>query len=198
MGLEDIIRGIDAQAKEHIERLEHEAKQERERILKEAKKEAGEREEEILLRRSWEGEEEYRRAIIHLRQEEKRKMLALKSQLMDKAFQAAYEAFTGTGDKEYRKLMRDALLASIGPDAEEVLFSPGDKKVLDEDFLKDVQAKLARQSKDRKLKFSFSLPENERGFVIRGRDMEINGTLSSLFSTVKDREEIEVARLLFG
>ena len=198
MGLEDIIHGIEAQAKQKSEGFEREAAQERERIVVEAKKTAEKSGDLLLKQRTRQSEEEHQRAIIALQQEEKRKMLTLKSELMAEAFQTAHEQFLDMGAEEYRKLMMEALLASVNNDTTEILLSPRDKEILGGRFLDDLQAAISKRSEKIKPKISFCLSQEERGFITKNRDMEVNGTVSSLFSLVRGEEEIEVARLLFG
>ena len=57
---------------------------------------------------------------------------------------------------------------------------------------------LKAKGKKPEVKFTFELDKKEKGFIIKGEDMFINATVSTLFSVLKDEEEIEVARLLFG
>ncbi|RLE13832.1 hypothetical protein DRJ04_03530 [Candidatus Aerophobetes bacterium] len=198
MGLDEILKSIDEKVKQEVNEVEKEAEEQKERILEEAKKRAQERKKQIIQETKRQIEDEVRRKMIKVRREERKKILTLKSEIMSEVFQEAKDRFLNLEKKEYLSLMRDALVASIKHGDEEVLISPQDKELVDQDFIREIEKAVREKGKAPRLKFTFSLNEKERGFIVKSKDVLVNSTISTLFSVLKDEEEIEVARLLFG
>jgi len=198
MGLDEILRSIDKKVKQEVDEIKKEAEEQRKRILEEAVKRAKERKKQIIQEAKQQIEDEMRRELIKVRREEKKKILTLKTEMMSEIFQEAKDRFLNLEKKEYLSLMRDALVASIKHGDEEVLISPQDKELVDQDFIREIEKAIREKGKAPRLKFTFSLDEKERGFIVKSKDVLVNSTISTLFSVLKDEEEIEVARLLFG
>ena len=197
MGLEEILKGIDGKVKQEVDDIEKAAEEERRIILKEAEQKAKERKRDLIEKAKWQIEEEMRRELIKVRREEKKKILTLKSEIMGKAFQEAKDKFLSLKKDDYLSLMKDVLVAGIKRGDEEIVLSPRDKELMHGDFLKEIEKALTAKGQEPNLKFVLGLDEGERGFIIKSEDVQINATFSTLFSLVKDREEIEVGRLLF-
>lgn len=196
MGLEEILKSIDEKVDQEEKRIKEEMEKEKNSILDKAKEEAKQRKEKILETAKKNLEEEKRRKLVQVRREENKQILNLKRKLMDEIFDEARKKFLNLDKKEYLSLMKEALIASLDQEGEEILISPQDKKLIDNSFIEEVEKSLSE--KKVKLKFVPRLDEGERGFIIKKENVEINCTLSSLFSTIKDKIEIEVARQLFG
>lgn len=196
MGLEDILKSIDEKVNQELEKIRKEMEEEKKKILERARKEAEQRKEEILRVAKKNLEDEKRRKLIQIRREEKKETLRLKRKIMDKIFQKAKERFLNLDKREYLSLMKEVLLTNLSQGEVEIIISPRDEKLMDEDFVQEVEKSLS--GKKVKLRFFPQLDEGERGFIIKEENLEINCTLSSLFSTVKDKIEIQVAHYLFG
>jgi len=56
---------------------------------------------------------------------------------------------------------------------------------------------LKKKGKKGELRFSPTLGEKERGFILKKEGMQVNCTFSSFFSSLKNELEIEVAKRLF-
>jgi len=198
MGLEEVLKGIDEKVTQEINRIKREAEEEKNKIIERAKKEAQERKERIIEEAKREIEENRRRELIRVRREEKKNTLSLKAELMDQAFREAKDKFLNLDKKEYLSLVKDVLVANIKRGYEEILMSPQDKELVSKDFIKEVEKAVSIKGQKPNLKFSFDLDEKDRGFIIKGENMLINATISTLFSAIRDTEEIEVAMRLFG
>ncbi|MBC7189665.1 hypothetical protein H5U35_05565 [Candidatus Aerophobetes bacterium] len=198
MGLKEILEGIDQKVREEVENIKKEAESEKEKILKEAEIEAEKKKNRMIEEAKREIDEEMRRELVRVRREEKRKTLTLKSDLMRETFEEARNKFLNLDKNEYLSLMMDALVANLNRGDEEILFSPAERQLINRDFVKRVEEALLAKGKKPQLKFSYNLDKFERGFIVQAKDIRINCTISSLFSTIKDREEVEVAKILFG
>ena len=144
-----------------------------------------------------EGEEEKREKLIRTRSEERRKILALKRELMDETFRQAEQIFSNLDREEYLSLLKSSLLSSIDSGNEEIIISSRDKELIEESFIEKLKKELKKKGKEGELKFSPILGEKERGFILKKEGMQVNCTFSSLFSSLKDELEIEVAKRLF-
>ncbi len=190
MALEDIIKGIKEKVFQEAEEIRQDADREREEIIKKARQEAGRVKDELIKRATEEGEAERQRRLMRTRSEERKKILALKRELINEAFRQAKERLDNLGEEEYRKWLERLLLSNLDSGKEEVLVSPLDK---------DLMEKIVVKGMDRvETRFLPELNQKEKGFIIRKEGFQIDYTFASLFSSLEDELEIEVARMLFG
>lgn len=194
MALEDIVKKIKEKVLQEVEEIKQEADREREEIVKKTEEEAAKVKGQILKKAREEREHERQRRLMRTRSEERKKTLALKRELLDKVFRRAKEELDNLGGQEYRKWSERLLISNIDSGKEEILVSPRDKglmeRILVEGWGEDLNIK--------EIKFLPQLNEKERGFIVRKEGVQIDYTFSSLFSSLEDELEIEVARILFG
>jgi len=195
MGLESIIKSIEMKSSQEIDKIKEEANQEREKILIQAEKEADKIKDEIKEGFKKEGEDEKRKKVIRARSEEKREILNLKREFINEVFKLAEKEISSLNKEEYLALLKDSLLANIDSGNEEIVFSPKDKKLIEGEFINNLRKNL--KEKGEKIKISYGLDEEERGFVIIKEEMQINRTFSNFFSFLREELEIEVAKRLF-
>lgn len=197
MALEDIVERIREKASQEVEKIRREVDNKREEIIKRAKEEADKVKNEVLRRAKEEGESENQRRLMRVRSEERKKILALKRKLLDKAFEQARERLYNSSEEEYLSWLERALLFNIDSGDEEVIISPRDEKLIKKGFSEDLEKNLRIKGK-KEIKFLPQLDEKERGFIIKKKGIQINYTFSNLFSFLKDELEIEVAKRLFA
>lgn len=198
MALEDIVKGIKEKASQEVEKIRQEADKEKGELIKRAQEEAAKIKDKILKRLEKEGEEKKREKLIRARSEERKKILALKRELMDETFRQAEQIFNNLDRKEYFNLLKASLLSSIDSASEKIMISSRDKELIEESFIRELKKELKEKGKEGKLRFSPTLGEKERGFILKKEGMQVNCTFSSLFSFLKDELEIEVAKRLFN
>lgn len=197
MALEDIVKRIKEKASQEVEKIREEADKERGELIKRAEEEAAKIKDKILKRLEKEGEEEKREKLIRTRSEERKKILALKRELMDETFRQAEQIFSNLDREEYLSSLKRSLLSSIDSGNEEIIISSRDKELIEESFIEKLKKELKKKGKEGELRFSPTLGEKERGFILKKEEMQINCTFSSLFSSLKDELEIEIAKKLF-
>jgi len=185
MALEDIVKGIKEKVSQEVEKIRQEADKEREEIIRRAKEKANKVKDEILKRVEEEGESERQRKLMRTRSEERKKTLALKRELMNEVFRQAKEILDNLSEEEYLNWLKRFLISNIDSGSEEIIISSRDRRLMEGNFAE-------------KLKFFPELDEKERGFIIRKEGIQINYTFSSLFSSLKDELEVEIARRLFS
>jgi len=195
MGLESIIKSIEMKSSQEIDKIKEEANQEREKILIQAEKEADKIKDEIKEGFKKEGEDEKRKKVIRARSKEKKEILNLKREFINEVFKLAEKEISSLNKEEYLALLKDSLLANIDSGNEEIVFSPKDKKLIEGEFINNLRKNL--KEKGEKIKISYGLDEEERGFIIIKEEMQINRTFSNFFSFLREELEIEVAKRLF-
>ena len=194
MALEDIVKRIKEKVSQEVEKIKQGADREREEIIKKAKQEADRVKDELIKKATEEGEGERQRRLMRTRSEERKKILAFKRELIDKVFRQAKERLDNLSEEEYLKWSERLLLSNIDSGKEEILVSPRDKDLMERILVEG----LGEGLNIKEIKFLPQLNEKERGFIVRKEGVQINYTFSSLFSSLEDELEIEVARILFG
>lgn len=198
MGLEDILKGIDEKVRQEVAKVKQEAEEERKKIIEDAVKRAKLQKETILSTSKKQIDDEMRKKLTQTRREEKRKTLDLKKKIMDEVFQEAREKILNLDTGEYLSLMKQIIFNTLNRGDEEIIFSARDKKIIDDSFIKEIEKFITSKGKTPRLKFLPQLDDTERGFIIKSEDLQINCTVSSLFSALRDKVEIDVARILFS
>jgi V/A-type H+-transporting ATPase subunit E len=197
MGLDDIIKKIEAKSSQEVEKIRKEAFGEREKIIKEAEEEADRVKKDIVKKFRREAEAEKRQRIISIRMEERGKLLELKREIIDRLFRQAKEQLANLPRKEYLNLLKKSLFSHIDSQDEEIVISPQDKEWIKIHLLKELRESFPGKTK-KELRLSAELNGEEKGFILRKEGMQVNCTFSSLFVLLREHLEIEVARRLFG
>ena len=198
MALEDIVRNIRAKATQEAKRIKEEADKEGEEIIKKAKEEADKVKKRILHRLESQAKGEKRKLVIRTRSDERKKLLILKRKLLDEAFRQAEQKLSSLEKTEYLSLMKKSLLSNIDSGEEEIIVSPRDEKWMEGNFIKSLRESLKGFGTTEGVRLSPKLEPQERGFILKKKDAQINCTFSSLFLSLRDELEIEVARSLFS
>ncbi len=191
MALKDILKGIEEKVSTELEKIKKEAQEKEKEILKEKEKEASRIKDKILKDLEKEVQTEERQRTIKARREEKMLNLQLKRKILNDAFDFAKEKFLYLPRENYLQLLKKTLLYYIDSSTEEIIVNQEDEKWLKEEFFKEKNMK-------NKLKIIPRFNKDERGFILRKKEIQINYTLSSLFLSLRRRLEIEVAQKLFN
>lgn len=196
MALEDILRNIKAKATQEVKRIKEEADKEGEEIIKRAEEEADKVKKSILHQLESQAKDEKRKLVIRTRSDERRKLLILKRKLMDEAFRQAERKLSSLEKAEYLSLIKRSLLSNVDSGEEEIIVSPRDEEWMEGNFIKSLRKSLKEAGTTEEVRLSPKLGTQERGFILKKKEMEINCTFSSLFLSLRDELEIEVARRL--
>ena len=196
MALEDILRNIKAKATQEAKRIKEEADKEGEEIIKKAREEANKVKTRILHQLESQAKDEKRKLVIRTRSDERKKLLILKRKLMDEAFREAERKLSSLEKAEYLSLIKRSLLSNVDSGEEEIIVSPRDEEWMEGNFIKSLRKSLKEAGTTEEVRLSPKLGAQERGFILKKKEMEINCTFSSLFLSLRDELEIEVARRL--
>lgn len=197
MAFEDILKRIREDGRKEAGQVRKEAEEEAKRILEETKKESSSVKEKILHDAQTSIRDEKRRILTMANLEARKKVLGKKQDLIEQTFQKALNHLGHLSDEEYRKAIKKMLLRTVESGEEEVIISPGEKRITLA-LLNEVNEELSSKGKQGKLKLSSERREFQGGFILKAGRKEVNSTFDSLFKERREELEAEVAKILFG
>jgi V/A-type H+-transporting ATPase subunit E len=196
-GTDRIINRIMEEAKNAAERNLADARKEAQSLIAAAEKEAAEKIASARAAAEAEAADLKRRMHAVANLEERKRMLKVRQDMVDAAFEAALEKAVRLPDKDYGELLKGFILNSVRDGECEILFNEADKKRLGEKFVKEVNQTLKGMGRTSALKLSADALNSRGGFILRYGNMEINSTLEIVMSLLRPRLEAEVAEMLF-
>lgn len=169
------IEKAEAAAREHLEA----ARQQGEKLQR-----------EILAAAKETAVEKRRRILSNAALAERKQILAAKQELLDQAFAATQQELGQLPLAEYQQVIRQLLGACATEDCTEVLIAPSEQERITQELVDTVVPKS-------KLMLVVTDAVEAGGFVLRGKNLEINCTLSTLVAQARERLTSEVAKVLF-
>lgn len=198
MALEELVGRIMKEAESRAGALRKEAEAFREKAFKEAEQEAGSGRERILSEASQEAKEERKRITSSAELDGRKALLSSKRSILDEAFGRAEERVLALDDASYCDLIKRMILASAPKGDEEVIISKHDEGRITKRFLAGVNEELIKRGKQGNLKLRISLDEEPvGGFILKGKEIEVDSSLGSLLAAIRDELQSEVAKVLF-
>ena len=129
--------------------------------------------------------------------EARKSVLSCKQEMIAQAFGNVSETFKQMDRKEYARFMAQIMLHQVETGEEEVMVSSTDTDVLDEKFIREINQELKDAGKQGELRLAEEPGEFSGGFVLLGRNAEINCSIESLVRQVRKSLEADVAGILF-
>ncbi len=178
-----------------------------------AKEEAAGRRAEILKAADTEAEELYWRTFGALKQQaedDKRQRIALealdtrkgtldeKRRLLEQVFARAREELVALPAERYRDLLVGTLVSAAEDGAGEVILSPADRERFGDEVVAAANRALERVGVAGALRLSEETREMSGGFVLRAKDVEVNGSLDSQIASRREELEEKMVPILFG
>ncbi len=196
MALDDIIKKIETDSQEKVNKFKAEAEAEANKILEAAKKEA-ESKRHLILRKGEEEAERSRKRILQIADLQARKViLSAKRQVISDTFEQARAKLDGM--KNYRDLIQKMLIAGVETGEEEVAISAKDRKHIDKKLIDSVNKDIQKQGKKGALTLAADDAPITGGFILRKGKVEMDFSFTSLIKSQKDELEIKVAEILFS
>lgn len=196
MALDDIIKKIETDSQQKIDKLKAGAETEASQIIERAKKEAEDKRHSIL-RKGEEEAERNRKRILQIADLEARKIiLSAKRDVISDTFEQARQKLDGM--ENYSDLIQKMLLAGVETGEEEVVVSADDKKKIGSKLIASVNSELKIQGKKGKLSLAKDDAPITGGFILRRGKVEMDSSFTSLIKSQKDELEIKVAEILFS
>lgn len=197
MSLDKIIEKINEEAKQKIEQIMSDTELQIEHIKKKSIEDSKTMREKIMEQARQNARERERRMLQLAHLSGRKEILAEKQKAINSVFNAALDHLAGLKPGKYREILKHMLLRAVKSGKEEIIFSPRDKKLINEDWLEDVNKDLI---KDRglpgKLKLTPETRDIKGGFILRDGQIEINSSFEAILKYKQNELESEVADLL--
>lgn len=226
-GIEKITGQIDADIQKEIDALIADAKAQAQAIAQRYEAEAQREAEALLERGRADAAEHTERLVSMTRLEAKKRVLAAKQAMVDKAFDAALEQLSSLPEEAYIDLLARLTVSAVSTGREKVILSQKDrsrfgKQIVtkaNEILAKGVAPKLPEELTDSKAgalldkvvagasallagTAMLTLSEQTRpmrgGLILAGDRMEVNCSFETLVRLQKESMTAEVAQVLFG
>jgi V/A-type H+-transporting ATPase subunit E len=198
---------VQMEAEQVIEKILSDAKAQAETITKEAEaKVAAEqakadeqlaeyrRQAEVLAQQAAEDEKSH--VLAAARMEAAKEYLAEKSRILDEVFEQARQKLNELPDQEYRDLMARLMLEAVETGDEEVVVGKDEKRI-DQNFIKEVNGKLAGDKKHN-LRLADDRHDLPGGFILRRGKIKSNVSPDVLLGQARNALVIELAQSLFS
>lgn len=180
---ERILAEARARAKEIKVRYAQQAEAESRRLLEEAERRAA---------------EEKRRLTSIARLESRKAVLTEKQSLVDEVFERAQAELGSLPRDKYLAWMARHITEFVDSEHQELILSPSDRASIGQRLSAEVNDALKRQGKAGSVVLSEETRPIEAGFFLRAGEIEINGSLKTLISSVREEVEPEIIGILFG
>jgi len=198
MSVEKIVEKILSDARAEAQRLVEGARAQAAQIAEHAQLEAQRQRELIVAQAQQEAQSRRAARLAEARAAARNAVLRAKRAVLAKVFEQVAERLATMPAHEYKGWLLRLLVESSETGDEEVILSSGDRQTLGETLVREANAQLAQHGKKGALKLSEETRDIGRGFVLKGRNSEINVTLKALLRRAQEELEIEVAQMLFG
>ena len=199
MSLDKIIEKINEEAREKIEQIMSDAKVQVEHIKKKSIKDSETMKNRIMEQAKQDARERERRMLQLAHLSGRKEILAEKQKAINSVFNAAIDRLAGLDPGKSKKMLKHMLLRAVKSGKEEIILSARDKKLINEDWLEEVNMYLI---KDRGLPGKLKLAEDTRnikgGVILKDGQVEINSSFEAILKYNQNELESEVADLLLG
>lgn len=191
MGIEKITESILAEANNDARRIFEKGRYDRRDIESRAKRQAEVLKNDAQTRSETEGQLLKQRKNSMAELEGRKMHLAAKQRVIGKSFDLALEKLSSLDEQSYLSLLEKAV-ERIGMDRGELLFTEKDRGAIGQKLLDrvNVQGERFTLSKD--------TISAKGGFVLRNGAIEVNSTLETMVSAVREEAIPEVVKVLFN
>ena len=185
MALDDIFKKIKKETEEKVKKIEEEGRKEIEKIEKKYQEEIEKKRKKILDLVKKDAEKKIRQEEIKLLLETRNLILMKKREILDNLYQEILDELSKIEDEKYLDLILKLLKNC--PSQGEIIPAKGREKITQE----------AIERANKKLTLKDGLPI-KGGFIFVSDDLEIDNSFENLIKIVREKTEIEVAKILFG
>ncbi|MDR1735881.1 MAG: hypothetical protein LBR85_03310 [Oscillospiraceae bacterium] len=142
----------------------------------------------------------YERLVGMAETEARKKLLAVKQELIEEAFSRVTDALAAQSEEEKVAFLSALAAEGAVSGSEELVLTPADHTRFGKKVLENALAALKKAGKPAELRLSSSprALEGGGGIVLRDGDIEINCSYGALVSAVKDDLTPEIAKILFA
>lgn len=192
-GIDKITQRITQEIQGEIDALEKQAGEQADAIAADYTAQARALAEEITTRGEAAAREREERLVSMARMEAKKAQLAVKQEMLDRAFALALEKLCALPEKEYAALLADLAVQASRSGQEAVILSPKDREAVGA----EVVAQANKQLKDGKLTLAEETRPMEGGLILSEASVEVNGSFETILRLERPDMAGDVARILF-
>jgi|Deesub1362A_J573_1020465.scaffolds.fasta_scaffold00598_10 V/A-type H+-transporting ATPase subunit E len=187
---ERILEGARQEADKKIKDAEKKAQE----ILEKARKDAENRKKKLLEKAARDAEDIKAKMISMAELDMKKNLLAVKQDMVDRAFQQALEKLKNMETVKYEEILTAMILQAVETGEEEIILSKRDLGRLSKDFITKLNNLRERRLN---LKLSRESRDIEGGFILKSRRVETNSSFESIMRMERDNIESRIAGILF-
>jgi len=166
-------------------------------LIDAAEKEAAAKRKEIIEKAKSEAVEVKKRLIAVSELESRKLKLKAKQEMVDEAFSKALDKLGNLPLVEYQTILSEMIVNSVSSGNEEIILRPSDRTKLSQDFIEDINKKLAAKGIKGSVKLSEESRDIKSGFILKSGDIEINNSFEAIIRMERDEIEPDVIKMLF-
>ncbi|MEX1376940.1 MAG: V-type ATP synthase subunit E family protein [Eubacteriales bacterium] len=195
-GIDNIVKAILDDAKADVKATKDQTKTQIKQLKDKADTEVKKQTDALQKETEKKSVELVRREKTIMDVEIRRNHLMVKRDMVDKAFEEAFDALCKLSDRDYHDVVKNMMLESVETGSEKVL-AGADAKI-DQKLIDEVNKELKAKGKEGSLTLSKDKGDFTGGFVLMNKGIETNCTFKMLINQIKPKIESEVANILFG
>ena len=197
-GIEKITEKILGDAQQQSAVIVADAKKEAETILASYQATAAEKKQKMVEVAEAQAAEQERRIISSAELDARKTILAKKQALIAKAFDAVKTKVTSMDEPSYIDFLCTLAAQSVIDGKEEIVLSAEDSQKFGQKVVDGANKILQQAGKVGELTLSKENRPIAAGLLLKGRDLEVNCTLDTVVSLLKDDLSLEVAAALLN
>lgn len=194
MAIKDIIDKINSDTDLETREIIVKAENEVEGIILGADEEAKGLHERMIEEGREQAEKAKARIITMALLEGKKAVLGEKQKILNEVYAKVEERIRGLDDRGYKSLMKRLIINSCREKEAEVIVGEGDKKRIDRKLVEEVNKTLGKKCDVKLVEEKARIPD---GFILRYGKMEVDNSMSSIVSSLKEETIDEVVKKLF-
>ncbi len=197
-GIEKITQRIAGDAKQEAEAIVNQAKAEANEILARYQAQAQRETEETLAKGKAQADARRSRLNSAAEMTARQKNLAVKQEMLDKAFDLALEKLCSLPEKEYVELLAQLTVKASSTGREQLILSKTDRARYGVKVATKANSLLEKAGKTARLTLSQESREFRGGLLLADGDVEVNCTFETLVRLTRNSASGEVAKVLFA
>ena len=197
-GIEKITQRIAGDAKQEAEAVVNQAKAQAEEILARYQAQAQRETEETLAKGKAQAEARRSRLSSAAEMATRQKNLAVKQEMLDKAYALALDKLCSLPEKEYVDLLAQLTVKASSTGCEQLILSKTDRARYGVKVAKKANSLLEKAGKTARLTLSQESRDFRGGLLLADGDVEVNCTFETLVRLTRSTISGQVAKVLFA
>lgn len=185
-------------AQEKSENIISKANAEKDSIISKKVNSAKELATEIVKKAELEAKSTKERIVSAAKLKVRNNNLGAKQEIINDIFKQSVDKLCSSSKEEFINFVEASILETQVDGDETLILNEEGIKIIDEDFIKELNSKLKAKGINGNIKLNSKTREFRGGFILEKNGIEINNTYEALVSSLRDELEFEVAGVLFN